>query len=222
MSSLKTTYDAAKNEKQISLVKAYQAGDRDAIGEVMKDFEPLLRKLSFDSFTGKPDMATYQDMALGFLEKAKTYDPEKMPYFGAYMKRALSWRKIDKQRKDIAYRKAECFDTDHSPEPCGGEIFPPLGTSEYEALEREALGCLLPKQRPLFTAMVEGKSGQEIQRAFALSPQSLSNKKKRIRERILQNEPLAEKLRDLEDSAPILPEGYVNRHDFLFAPSWGV
>ena len=221
MTSFTKTYDEAKNAKQISLVQAYQAGDTEAIGAVMQDYEPLLRRLSFDSFTGKPDMDTYQDMALYFLETAKTYDPEKFPFFGAYMKKVLTWRKIDGQRKDIAYRKAECFDTDHSPEPCGGEIALPLGREEYASIEREVLGVLSAKQRPLFAAMVEGRSGKDIQQAFALSPQSLSNKKKRIRERILQNAPLVEKLRDLEGSAPIFPEGYVNRHDFLFSPSWG-
>ncbi len=221
MSSLKKEYDESKNEKQIALVQAYQAGDREAIGEVMKDYEPLLRKLAFDSCYKKFDMDTYQDMVLGFLEKAKAYDPEKCPSFAAYIKQALQWRRADALRKTIAYREAECFDTDHSPEPCGGEIALPLESAAYASIERDVLGALAPKQRPLFTAMLQGRSGQEMQQAFGLSPQSLSNKKKRIRQRILQNGPLVEKLRDLEDSAPILPEGYVNRHDFLFAPSWG-
>ncbi len=222
MNSLTKPYDEAKNAKQISLVKAYQAGDTDAIGEVMQDYEPLLRKLSLSPFTGKVDRDAYQDMALYFLETAKTYDPEKFPTFGAYMKRVLTWRKIDRQRKEIAYQKAECFDTDHSPEPCGSEIPLPAEPAAYQSIERDVLGALLPKQRPLFTAMVQGWSGQDMQQAFGLSPQSLSNKKKRIRARILEDDALAEKLRDLEDSSPILPEGYVNRHDFLFAPSWGV
>lgn len=221
MHSLTTAYDEAKNEKQISLVKAYQAGDTEAIGEVMKDYEPLLRKLSFDSLTGKPDMDTYQDMAMYFLEIAQAYDPEKQPCFGAYMKKFLTWRKTDGQRKAITYRKAECFDADHSPEPCGGEIALSLPREDYEAIEREVLGVLSPKQRPLFLAILQGKDGKELQQSFALSPQSLSNKKKRIRQRILQHGPVAQKLRDLEDDARILPEGYVNRHDFLFAPSWG-
>lgn len=221
MHSLTTAYDEAKNKKQISLVKAYQAGDTEAIGEVMKDYEPLLRKLSFDSLTGKPDMDTYQDMAMYFLEIAQVYDPGKQPCFGAYMKKFLTWRKTDSQRKAIAYRKAESFDIDHSPEPCGGEIAISLSREDYEAIEREVLGVLSPKQRPLFLAILQGKDGKELQQSFAISPQSLSNKKKRIRQRILQHGTVVQKLRDLGDGARIFPEGYVNRHDFLFAPSWG-
>ena len=124
MHSLKIKYDDSQNIKQKQWVLAYQKGDVEAAENLLKEFEPLLYKLSYNLVENQIDEDLLQDLRIVFLEKAKTYKEEKHPSFAGYVKRALGWAKIDCLRKDISYKKAEAFALDNSPEPLRGEIQP--------------------------------------------------------------------------------------------------
>ena len=117
MNSKTTPYDEDRNQKHIRLAEAYQKGNAEAAGKLLTDFQPLLRKLAYDPIRQTFDEDLSQQLALVFLEKTKVYDAEKLPIFALYIKQQLKWGKIDWQRKEITYAKAECFDVDHSPEP---------------------------------------------------------------------------------------------------------
>lgn len=156
-----------------------------------------------------------------FLEKTKVYDAEKLPIFALYIKQQLKWGKIDWQRKEITYAKAECFDVDHSPKPVVNDPAIPMSEAERAQLIEDIAAHLRENQKALFRSMAAGLSSGELQTQYALTPQSLWNKRHRIRERLLKTEDLRERLEELREETSILPDGYVDRHDFLFAPSWG-
>lgn len=120
MNSKTTPYDEDRNQKHIRLAEAYQKGNAEAAGKLLTDFQPLLRKLAYDPIRQTFDEDLSQQLALVFLEKTKVYDAEKLPIFALYIKQQLKWGKIDWQRKEITYAKAECFDVDHSP-PARGQ-----------------------------------------------------------------------------------------------------
>lgn len=221
MNSKTTPYDEERNQKHIRLAEAYQKGDAEAAGKLLDDFQPLLRKLAYDPIRQTFDEDLSQQLALVFLEKTKAYDAEKLPIFALYIKQQLKWGKVDWQRKEITYAKAECFDVDHSPEPVENDPAMPMTEAALEQLIKEIASHLRENQRPLFRSMAAGLSLGELQKQYMLSPQSLWNKRNRIRERILKADGLRERLEDLREEPQILPDGYMDRHDFLFAPSWG-
>lgn len=221
MHSLKTTYDDSLNVKQKQLVLAYQKGDAEAARALLTDFEPLLNKLSYNMVESQIDEDLLQDLRIVFLEKAKSYREDKNPSFAGYVKRALGWARIDCLRKDISYKKAEAFDLDNSPEPLCGEIQPCLEEKDLQVLIQKILGVLNKNQKEMFLLMVSGKSKKEIGMLLHISPQSVYNKQKCIRERIKKNDSLMKEIRETFDTDTIWPDGYVDRHDFLFQHSWG-
>ena len=205
MHSLKIKYDDSQNIKQKQWVLAYQKGDVEAAENLLKEFEPLLYKLSYNLVENQIDEDLLQDLRIVFLEKAKTYKEEKHPSFAGYVKRALGWAKIDCLRKDISYKKAEAFDLDNSPEPLCGEIQPVLEEKDVQVLIQKILGVLNKNQKEMFLLMV-----------------SVYNKQKCIRNRIKRNQPLMEELEETFGTSSIWPDGYVDRHEFLFQHTWGV
>lgn len=222
MHSLKIKYDDSQNIKQKQWVLAYQKGDVEAAENLLKEFEPLLYKLSYNLVENQIDEDLLQDLRIVFLEKAKTYKEEKHPSFAGYVKRALGWAKIDCLRKDISYKKAEAFDLDNSPEPLCGEIQPVLEEKDVQVLMQKILGVLNKNQKEMFLLMVSGKSKKEIGALLHISPQSVYNKQKCIRNRIKRNQPLMEELKETFGTSSIWPDGYVDRHEFLFQHTWGV
>lgn len=93
--------------------------------------------------------------------------------------------------------------------------------AERAQLIEDIAAHLRENQKALFRSMAAGLSSSELQTQYALTPQSLWNKRHRIRERLLKAEDLRDRLEELREETSILPDGYVDRHDFLFAPSWG-
>lgn len=221
MNSKTTPYDEDRNQKHIRLAEAYQKGNVEAAGKLLADFQPLLRKLAYDPIRQTFDEDLSQQLALVFLEKTKMYDAEKLPIFALYIKQQLKWGKIDWQRKEITYAKAECFDVDHSPEPVVNDPAIPMSEAERAQLIEDIAAHLRENQKALFRSMAAGLSSSELQTQYALTPQSLWNKRHRIRERLLKAEDLRDRLEELREETSILPNGYVDRHDFLFAPSLG-
>lgn len=201
--------------KQLQQVAAFQQGDREAGEELLRQYEPLLRKLSAKAMDGMDREDVYQELCVTFFEVLRAFDPQKGTSLPGTIRQYLRWKRLNLHRRWTGVSAAEITDVQEYLEPRGGET--------DGAVTREAFQQLLadipfpPRQRQVVHLLCEGKTDGDIRRALSLSPQAYSNIRRRIRDTCRRNESFMDTVSEWRE----VPEGYVDRSLYAFSPSWG-
>ena len=139
------------------LARARQ-GDRGALGRLIADWVPLLKRWAHGTFprwarTAADTSDFVQDVVLATLRQDRTPDLPTRRALGAYLREAVRNRIHDERRRvarrGIAQTASEAL-VDAGPSPLDRVI-----GVEYAARYRAALRCLRPRDRDLIVAHVE-------------------------------------------------------------------
>lgn len=88
-------FQKENNEKDISLILAWQKGDSTAIEKLLSKYMPLIIKASINSYATSDFEDVRQELIAVFLESTVHYIPLENIPFASYIKKKIYWARND-------------------------------------------------------------------------------------------------------------------------------
>ena len=165
-------FQKENNEKDISLILAWQKGDSTAIEKLLSKYMPLIIKASINSYATSDFEDVRQELIAVFLESTVHYIPLENIPFASYIKKKIYWARNDILRQ-LQYKEShELPNLDDQDEPSYEIDFTSNQLDDMDTIIK--ILPLTEKQKQVFKLWVQGNSNVQIMHITGMSQQSVS------------------------------------------------
>lgn len=179
-------FQKENNEKDISLILAWQKGDSTAIEKLLSKYMPLIIKASINSYATSDFEDVRQELIAVFLESTVHYIPLENIPFASYIKKKIYWARNDILRQ-LQYKEShELPNLDDQDEPSYEIDFTSNQLDDMDTIIK--ILPLTEKQKQVFKLWVQGNSNVQIMHTTGMSQQSVSKMLCTVNRKIHKNQ----------------------------------
>ncbi len=180
-------FQKENNEKDISLVLAWQKGNTKAIEELLSKYMPLIMKSSIHHYDSSDWEDMRQNLIITFLESTKRYTPKGSIPFAAYIKKKILWARTDTLQKLQQIENNEVLDQEGNEEPYYD--IEHNGFSDAMINDIATLAQLTPRQQQVYLLWIEGKTVKTIHKSMGVSERAVQSLLVRLKKALRSHSP---------------------------------
>ena len=173
-------FQKENNEKDISLVLAWQKGNTTAIEKLLDKYMPLIMKAAANNYASSDFEDVRQNLIVAFLESTQSYIPKEDIPFAAYIQKKILWARTDTLQKVQQIESNEFLNLEEKDEPHYEMEWNCLSTPMLNDIA--AIAQLTPKQRQIYPLWINGKTVKEIHTHLGISERSIQQILVRLKE----------------------------------------